>query len=417
MEPLEATMQGLVQHWYCIASQGDDSKKTKDVLYEETERVVSLLTNKIGERALSKNEIWELCRSLRNGFEVKSQNKSKELAKWIARNTRDDGDGKFEGAYSIFRKLSTVVDEGCEDRMAQSQSGMAFIDSKSLSIIDANKQGIPLSEDVAQELIYSRLSVDELKAMATDKASRNAAKNVLIRKINNGEIEIGCAEFPSVKSLVDFFCPRCSEITRLRSCNHMIKQIDFNFLKHFPNLTSLYIDHCEYLTDISALQHCNLTSLHLEFCEDLKDISGLQHCKDLTSLHLANCNKVTDFSVLQHFKKLTSFTLRNCITLTDISVLQHLKNLTSLHIEYCLMLGDIRGLQHLNLTSLNLSYCHMLTNIRPLLDSPSIRSSLRHLDLRKSGVQETTESLLKHFPYIVELDHNLGRYRKNGQVT
>jgi len=397
MEPLEAMMQGLVQHWYNVASLSDDSKKTKDFLYEETERVVSLLTNEIREKALSKNEIWELCQPLRIGFDIKTNNESKKLAKWVARNTRDDGDGKFEGAYSIFRKLLTVVEEGYEDRTALPQSGMALIDSKSLRIIEANKRGISLSEEVAQELIYSWLSVEELKAMATDKASRNTAKNVLIHKINMGKIEIGCAEFPSIKSVVDFFGPRCSDITTLRfrfssgsSIFPVIEQIDFNFLKYFLNLTALKDFSCRFITDFSVLQHCkNLVEVDLKNCVNLKDLSPLRDCTNLTILHLVDCEVLTDISALQHCK-LTIVSFSDCNNLTDISALQHCK-LTSLYLESCIA----------------------LTDIRPLLDSPSISSSLRHLHLIGCrGVQEAFESLLKHFPNIVVLGHQCQFYRK-----
>jgi len=213
MEPLEATMQGLVQNWYNVASLSDDSQKTKDILYKETERVVSLLTNEIREKALSKDKIRELCVPLRLEFRNKRGEQSGQLAKWIARNTRYDGAEKFEGAYSIFRKLLTVVESGYEDRTALPQSGMAFIDSESLRIIEANRRYIFLPMEVEEGLIYSRLSLGDLKAMRTNKASRITAKNVLIRKNNSGEIEIGCAAFPSLKAVVDFLGPRCSDIT------------------------------------------------------------------------------------------------------------------------------------------------------------------------------------------------------------
>ena len=124
----------------------------------------------------------------------------------------------------------------------------------------------------------------------------------------------------------------------------------------FTNLTSLYLGHCESLTDITPLAKLqNLTLLDLSDCESLTDIAPLAKLQKLTTLDLSDCDKLTDIAPLAKLQKLTTLDLSDCDKLTDIKSLAKLQNLTSLDLSYCNRLTDITPLTNLqNLTSLNL---------------------------------------------------------------
>ncbi len=160
-----------------------------------------------------------------------------------------------------------------------------------------------------------------------------------------------------------------SNLPNLTSLNlEYCKKLTELSLSNLPNLRNLSLSACSKLTDISALSNLlNLASLNLSVCHSLTDISALSNLVNLTSLDLSSCSSLTDISALSNLPNLTSLDLSSCSSLTDISALSNLPNLTSLNLEYCEQLTDISALSNLpNLTSLNLEYCEQLTDISSL---------------------------------------------------
>jgi len=171
---------------------------------------------------------------------------------------------------------------------------------------------------------------------------------------------------------------------------------DVSGLSELSQLTYLFLSGCKSLTNVSGLSGpSKLTSLDLSGCESLTDVSGLSELSQLTSLDLSGCESLTDVSGLSELSQLTSLDLSDCTSLTDVSVLSELNQLTSLDLSGCGSLTDVSGLSGLRqLTSLNLNRCKSLTDVSGL----SGLSQLTSLDLSGcSGIRTviTLSSLSK----------------------
>ena len=142
---------------------------------------------------------------------------------------------------------------------------------------------------------------------------------------------------------------------------------NINALANCQNLTSLVINGCDAITDISPLTSCqNLTSLHIDSCDAITDISPLASCQSLTSLRIDRCDAITDITSCQN---LTSLYIYSCDAITKITSCQ---NLTSLVIDSCDAITNITSCQ--NLTSLAINYCDAITDISPLANCQNLTS-------------------------------------------
>jgi hypothetical protein len=164
-------------------------------------------------------------------------------------------------------------------------------------------------------------------------------------------------------------------------------------LSGLSSLTSLNLDRCDSLVDISALSGLiSLASLDLSGCFSLVDISALSGLSSLTSLSLKCCSMV-HISALSDLSSLTTLDLNLCDSLVDISALSGLRSLISLDLSRCASIEDFSPLEGLvALENLNLSATGDYLSQQDLL-SISKLTSLTNLDLRRGGSRDEIEDL------------------------
>ena len=100
------------------------------------------------------------------------------------------------------------------------------------------------------------------------------------------------------------------------------------------NLTTLYLNACDNISDLSPLSNLtNLTYLCLYDCDNISDLSPLSNLTNLTSLDLGACDNISDLTPLSNLTNLTSLDLRDCKKVSDLSPLSSLEQLESLDIR------------------------------------------------------------------------------------
>ncbi len=219
-------------------------------------------------------------------------------------------------------------------------------------------------------------------------------------------------------------------------------------------LTTLRVNGCYELTDISSLQHCHsLTELELINCPKVADLSPLRGMLTLRSLHLgvpypgvvyisvqgreqwsaltdiealsdltglvyltlSNCDKVSNLQTLAVLSELQYLDLRGCNLLQDLQPLADLKVLEKLYLSGCTQLQDLQALiklkklQYLDLENcpliqnleplartaalqhLNMSFCRLIQDLQPLAEL----TMLRHLDLGHCPLIQDLKPLAK----------------------
>ncbi len=154
-------------------------------------------------------------------------------------------------------------------------------------------------------------------------------------------------------------------------------------LKGIP-LTSIEIENCEKVRDLSPLKGNHLTSLSLGQCAKVTDLSPLKETP-LTALSLINFSQLSDLSPLKGMQ-LTSLSLFGCGQVSDLSPLKGMPlqslslttervldlsplkgmPLTTLNLYRCSQVTDLSPLQGMPLTMLNLNSCSQVTDLSPL---------------------------------------------------
>ena len=168
-----------------------------------------------------------------------------------------------------------------------------------------------------------------------------------------------------------------------------------SFENKFPNLLSLNLTGCIYITDASVLEvtrRCsNLHTLNLTCCDEITDASVSEvarRCSNLRRLNLTHCDEITDLSVSEvgrRCSKLHTLNLRGCYNITDASVLEVARqgsNLQSLNLAGC-NITDASVLEVAsgcsNLHTLHLAGCDRITDASVLevarrwFESPNTR--------------------------------------------
>ena len=148
----------------------------------------------------------------------------------------------------------------------------------------------------------------------------------------------------------------------------------------FPNLLSLNLTGCIYITDASvsevARRCSNLHTLKLRFCYKITDASVLEvasGCSNLHTLDLSLCDRITDASVLEvarHGSNLQTLDLAGCWRITDASVSEvarRCSNLQTLNLRGCRNITDLSVTEVArrcsNLHTLDLRLCRNITDL------------------------------------------------------
>ena len=187
-----------------------------------------------------------------------------------------------------------------------------------------------------------------------------------------------------------------------------------------PNLTSIDLSHCEYLSDtgVSAIaQGCpHLTTINFARCHRISDVGVLaiaQGCPHLTSINLSNCHRISDIvvkAITRNCPRLSSIDLSDRNSTSDIGLLaiaQGCPQLTSIDLSICDGITDV-GLLAIaegcpQLISINLSICDQISEIGasaiiqscPHLTYLDLSGCHRISDIEVSAITQDLNSVIK----------------------
>ncbi|HTU18195.1 MAG TPA: protein kinase [Gemmataceae bacterium] len=128
-------------------------------------------------------------------------------------------------------------------------------------------------------------------------------------------------------------------------------------------LTSLSINPCAQLKELTPLQGMPLTSLSLITCGSISDLTPLQGMP-LISLTLQQASQVHDLTPLAGMR-LSYLSLYGCDKVTDLSSLKDMP-LTYLNLHGCTEIKDLTVLRGMPLTGLDVGGCGRIDNLTPL---------------------------------------------------
>ena len=111
-------------------------------------------------------------------------------------------------------------------------------------------------------------------------------------------------------------------------------------LLDLPNLTKLYVIHCQQLTKLSLPNQMNrLIELQLTRCPNLRDLNLPKEMKQLTVCWLTGL-QFTELQLPSEIKLLNKLILKDCTHLTSLSI-PELKHLKELIVEGCTKLAEL----------------------------------------------------------------------------
>lgn len=408
----------LGANWH-NAAENDYDTRDRIKLYEDTEKVISLLSDAKNTNPEQIEEINSLCNALIQGFELADEDKSQKLSQWIAKNTSFSKGNKFKGAYPILNRLF--------EEMGKVQGKP--VDSNGImtnSLNSINSQIGPFEyEKVIGCIIYSHASTRELLLMCkTSHKDRTIAMSILIDRLNSKEITPSDLRIPTVTGLIDFFGNRCCEIFTLDlrefpDVNDQdIKNISLNFL----NIQNLHLKNSK-LTDNSLEFFSKMTqtiTLDLHFkCGLFTNFNSLEQLKKLKNFTLSGGHRVVDFSFLKKLPELVKLDLSNssfnntnslkglkvqelslsdCWQITDFSFLENMGGLVKLDLSIC-YIEDITSLQNLQtLEELDLSLCTKIKDMSLLQKLSKLKS------LTLVGCKVTDFSFLQGMKGLIKLN-------------
>ena len=207
---------------------------------------------------------------------------------------------------------SSNVDKTADEAaMLEAAAASAAEDADDIYTIENGEillNGTPLDETVTSVLLSDLTTGKEL---LTDYPS---VEFLSVEGENLTELSI-LLHFPNVKTLW---------------VNHCLIS-DFSPISSLSSLEELSLTACTNLTDLSFLSGLNLIRLDISYCEHLADLSTLTELHNLKSLRLFEEWEIDDFSVLSTLTELEDLRLLGT-NFDDLTLLQSLSHLETLRV-------------------------------------------------------------------------------------
>jgi len=174
---------------------------------------------------------------------------------------------------------------------------------------------------------------------------------------------------------------RTTDLSGLRGCRNLMEVrldglpvTDLSCLSEAKSMYSLDLFDLKALTSLNGLQdHTGLTNLYIDNCDRLSDLEALNSCSFLQELYMEDCS-VSDLSFLTGAKALKRLEVRNTETLRSFHGLEEHKSLRWVNASETQNLWDLSALSSCEgLESLVLYTCFALRDISPVVTLPKLK--------------------------------------------